>query len=382
MGIEILESRIAPAAVLHYMDTDGDKVTVKTSQGTSADLASICNLKASGALGGMHLNKIDFAENSTIAAEFAGTDLTITVIKSVAGDGKMDVGVINAYGGTVGTDIALGKVSIQGSLGSINAGTGSSTGNAIASLTVKSINGDASAYPSHIYGNAGTISVSGAFLGKLTVDDTINKLTVGRLVGGTTDYSGYIIASDINTLTIKGNMVGGSGISSGSITVLNTLQTATINGSILGGDGQSDATLRADTLGTLLVKQSIKGGSSSFSGAVYVHNGAFQSITVNGGILGGDGDHSGRIIQTGASSADGKVVVKGSVKAGGGHYSGEINMQGTLSSLHIFGTLKGAGSAYSGSYQSGAVLAKAFTTIHIDGGRTDNGLIWVNGIPH
>ena len=38
--VELLESRIAPAAIYHFTDVDGDLVTIKTSKGTDAQLAA------------------------------------------------------------------------------------------------------------------------------------------------------------------------------------------------------------------------------------------------------------------------------------------------------------------------------------------------------
>jgi hypothetical protein len=39
-SIEHLEARIAPAAILHYTDVDGDLVTIKCSKVTQAQLAA------------------------------------------------------------------------------------------------------------------------------------------------------------------------------------------------------------------------------------------------------------------------------------------------------------------------------------------------------
>src|SRR5438067_2696317 len=132
-SIEILESRIAPAAVFFYTDVDGDAVTVKTSKGTDAQLEAITHpfLVAAGL--GAQLQKIDFSLDPT---HFLGTDITITAHPQFAdadkildGDGHANIGFINATG------INLGKVTVNGDLGKIEAGNAGGVP-AIKTLTV------------------------------------------------------------------------------------------------------------------------------------------------------------------------------------------------------------------------------------------------------
>jgi len=364
MGIEILESRIAPAAVFHYTDQDGDRVTVKTSKGTNADLASICGVSNG------HLNVINFAQNSTIATEFAGTDVKITD----GGHNRVDVGVIVAYGGTAQTNIALGNVSVTGTLGSITVGTGSGT--ALTSLTVKGLNGNPSTYASHVYGSVDTISVSGAIDGKIIVDDDIGTLKAGKILGRSLTNTGYVAADNITTLNVKNGIIGGSGTSTGQLIVSNEITTAKI-GQLIGGNGDYSARLQAKTIGTLTVKGDIKGGLGTASAEIYTPSGSFQEIKVKGSVLGGPGTQSARIIQTGSSAADGSVFIGGSLIAGGGNGSASVNLQGSLDALTINGKMDGGGQA--GGNFAGAVIAKALSgaNVIVHAGMKNNAIIWI-----
>ncbi|MGC3991546.1 MAG: hypothetical protein QM796_18030 [Chthoniobacteraceae bacterium] len=246
MGIEQLESRIAPAAVFTYVDDNGHKVTVKTSKGTAVDLRAICSVKNG------HLNLINFTQNGTIESEFAGSDVTV----SDGGYGQVNVGVIDATG------ISLGNVTITGSLGAIDVGTGSGT--AIALLKTKAINGDSTSYPSSISGDATAITVNGAISGNISVSGTIGTLTANKVLGGSETNSGYVSAGDIDTLIVKNGIIGGNGTSSGTVVATGEITTATI-GQLLGGGGANSARLQAADFGTITVNHNIKGASGGAS---------------------------------------------------------------------------------------------------------------------
>src|SRR5438132_4109997 len=117
---ELLEPRIAPAAVFTYTDNDGDLVSVKSSVGTNAQLAAAVNLDASS----HQLNKLDLnAVNATTSKQiFADAIITITAAPQkdqngvFHGDGFANVGFINA------NKIDLTSVTIHGDLGRILVG--------------------------------------------------------------------------------------------------------------------------------------------------------------------------------------------------------------------------------------------------------------------
>jgi hypothetical protein len=150
-GLEALEARIAPASMLSFTDVDGDQVTIKATKG---NLAGHATFSDSGS--GQQLEILDLTDNS-----FAGTNLTITVKKVAGGDGFANLGFLNAAGND------LGKVSVKGDLGKIDAGDGNDTFPAIKSLTV------------HSMGTLGTTTQGGIIGGTLppTVVDLITDLT-------------------------------------------------------------------------------------------------------------------------------------------------------------------------------------------------------------
>ena len=126
--IEILEQRIAPAAVLDartllFTDTDGDAVTVTFSKdvflGTLAQRDATANLVfkfdvgtvANETAAEQQLQLIDFTKfsSSVLTGSVAsGASMTITATAGVGGDGFVDVGAIK------GTGISLGKITIDG----------------------------------------------------------------------------------------------------------------------------------------------------------------------------------------------------------------------------------------------------------------------------
>jgi hypothetical protein len=100
-AIEALESRIAPAAVFTFTESDGDLVTVTSSKGDDAALAAAVNVSG----GSQYIERIDLT-----AAVFAGTNLKVTAERGGLGDGFTAVGFLDATGND------LGKVNIRGDL--------------------------------------------------------------------------------------------------------------------------------------------------------------------------------------------------------------------------------------------------------------------------
>ncbi len=139
LRLEILEDRLAPATLVDamdvtYLDAKGNQVNIHASLPlfNAATVNSVL-LFNTGSVNGdnsrsQQLQEIDLTKLGT-AAE--GTSLS--VVPQNAPTDLADVGLINAGG------IDLGLVKIQGDLGAITAGSGSSTVAAVASLVVVSI---------------------------------------------------------------------------------------------------------------------------------------------------------------------------------------------------------------------------------------------------
>src|SRR5438093_9150210 len=99
---ELLEARIAPAGVfVKYIDSDGDKVKVTASAGPLA----LAELTLSNGTSGDLLN-LDLT-----APGFAGADIKFTVQKGPHGDGRANVGGIDASNNDLGIVVVKGDLS-------------------------------------------------------------------------------------------------------------------------------------------------------------------------------------------------------------------------------------------------------------------------------
>ena len=117
VAMEVLEPRIAPAALVVFTDVDGDKVTIKTTKGTTPQLEAILKFTPAGL--GNHLDLINLALNPVA---FDGTSLSIVSEKIGGGDGLVNVGRINALKTSSTGWVKLGKVLVDGDIHEIDAG--------------------------------------------------------------------------------------------------------------------------------------------------------------------------------------------------------------------------------------------------------------------
>src|SRR5581483_9583477 len=236
--LEILENRIAPASLFTYMDIDGDLVKITSTKG---DLTAngVVNLSGDNAGDPTHLTKPHELQSLSLDSTFAGAAITVTatpqapdaVTHAPNGDGFANVGLIDA-----GT-IELASVTIHGDLAKIVVGDDNTTNTkpGLGSLKVQSIGKyGTSTLPtnnnndiiSRFINGVGSITVAsdvtGAFLhatasGALPTAK-IGSVTInGDLIGGSASDSGEIVAADgIGTIKVH-NIIGGSGTQSGRI---------------------------------------------------------------------------------------------------------------------------------------------------------------------
>src|SRR5262245_29682980 len=92
LSTERLESRETPASMLAYTDVDGDQVKITSSAGT-LDNSNVSLVQAGVGR---------YCDGLTLAAAFAGADITFKVTKSPDGDGLANVGFIDASGFDLG----------------------------------------------------------------------------------------------------------------------------------------------------------------------------------------------------------------------------------------------------------------------------------------
>jgi hypothetical protein len=172
-----------------FLDGQGNRVTISTTKGTLSDSNLV--LTSSGV--GVQLSELDLTTGG-----FEGANITITARPTLAGgDGFAHVGYINATG------IALGKVSVSGDLGQIDAGP-------VKNLTVQSL------------GRLGlsTQAPGGSLVSNLSGD--LGKLQVKTDVDGAT----LIVDGSIKNVVVGGHIVGGTGAHSGSIEATGSIAKA------------------------------------------------------------------------------------------------------------------------------------------------------------
>jgi hypothetical protein len=352
MNIELLESRIAPAVLVinpstaTYTDVDGDLVTIKVSTGdlNGAGFSSV------NAGVGEQLRQIDLSGGG-----FDGANLTITVKKAPGGDGLANVGHIESTGHD------LGKVTIPGDLGQIDAGNGDPAVPAVKSLSVRSMGrlgtatqGPGGSLQSDIVGALGTLTVKGDLVEAFIfvndgTDGTIGSVTIGgSLIGGAAADSGEIRSSGkMGAVKISGDVRGGGGSTSGAIVATGDLTSVTVGGSLLGGSASSSGLITSNngSIGPVKIGGDIHGGSNNGSGAVTATT-TIASVTVRGSLIGGSAGDSGEIKCNGNMGA---VKIEKDVVGGSSVISGLLECAaGDLTSVTIGGSLIGGAASSSG----------------------------------
>lgn len=367
-AVEILESRIAPAAIAHYTDVDGDKVTVTSSTGVSFDLGNALHVT------GGQLQSLEL-KSATFGGEFVGANITFTVVKAAGGDGLANVGYIDATG------VDLGTVTVLGDLGRIDAGNMTTSTPGVKALTAKSLGRfgvDTQAaggnLTSNIKGALSALTVAGDVTGVFinvtgSGDGKIGPITIGgSLIGGNTANTGEIFASgDIGAVKIGHDVQGGSASFSGFIfSFTGKIASLAIGGSLVGGSGDDTGTVGCEgDIGVVTIGGDVQGGSGGASGFIQSANGGIASVMIAGSLIGGqtpgaanvnsggieaDGDIGaviiGHNVQGGTATSGsgfikadtgtiGSVSITGSLLGGTGKESGEISAQGDIGAITI-----------------------------------------------
>jgi hypothetical protein len=335
---------------LTLTDIDGDSVTIKTSKGTSADLAAAVTKTLSGL--GEQIQTINLT-NSV----FEGTTLSITGKRTNnSGDGFVNVGFIDATG------IDLGAIKIGGDLGRIVAGDIDSKPG-LSSLSVHSLGamGTSTGAPSLdsvISGSVGKLSVKTNVVDAYFLVETngeaigkIGSVTIGRnLDGGDNENFGRIeAAGDIGPVKIGGSVLAGDGQRSGSIDAGGKIASITIGGNLLGGQTVSDSgIIESDsTIGPVKIGGRVEGGNFQNTGSIKAL-GKIASVSV-GALLGGDGIESGQI----DAGEIGSITIGGNVAGGFGNDSGQIISGGNVGNVRIVGGIYGGEGERSGTIIAG-----------------------------
>ena len=357
------DQRIISNREFEFIDEDGDLVNVKVSKGSlfrpngfgGIVSRGFITLTSAGSVGGSRLDSVNFLGTGS---EFAGASLFITR-KSQQGfdlptDGRVNVGeVIAAQAGfaSLAQGVNLGTVKIDGDLGRIIAGSNSrSAGVAILELGSLGVidRSDDGATQSILFGKTGSVLVHGDVEGSMYVVGTnrgigsLKSLAIqGRLIGGSSEQTGYIFSSsNIGKISV-GGIVGGGGDQSGMIFANGKSGTVSI-GNILGGAGEGSG--RVQIVGDVksFTAGNIQGGINTNSGSVEV-GGKISNMQI-ANILGST-DSSATMI-TGAGSVIagnmGKVSVTGNVTGATAedNLGGSLSSRGNIASLTVVGTVQ------------------------------------------
>ena len=277
-----------------FPDTDGDLVTVKVTKGALAQR----DFTFSGGI----LQKLNLADDGD---EFAGTSLTVTVKKAGLGDGKFNLGAIDAHG------LDLGTVTLPGDLGQIDAGDTKFKTPAILALTVGSLGVIAGTQPvgtinplqSDLVGTLGKLTVKGDVRGAVNVTGgtgaNIGLVSIGGFLDGSAGgvFAGLIRAGgNIGAVTVKGRVIGGADFS--GIIAGGKLGLVTLGADLISNDPAKPVTISA--LGKL--------GATTAADAIAIAGLNVKTNLVNARIL------AGYTASLGAANADASI---GAVTVGG-----------------------------------------------------------------
>ncbi|MGB8169023.1 MAG: integrin alpha [Chthoniobacteraceae bacterium] len=372
---------------VRFTDVDGDLVTVSSSKPAfNPDGSNVQLLKHGASAPGAQLLSLTLT-NGFGGITFDGADITFTVKRAAGGDGKVNVGFIDATG------VDLGKVTVSGDLGRIVSGD-ADTGLALKSLTVGSLGffGGRTAdtgigLRSTISGGAGSLKVAGDLDGA--------RFEVVRAVGAT---NGGGLAS----VTVGGSLIGGKVADSGAIDTIDRLGAVKVGGDLIGGLGfYSGSIYSGGDFGNVSIAGDLRGAGGRFSGAIQ-SVGKLGNVTIGGSQLGGVGYESGAIDSQGSmgmvriagdqvgSGLDSAIIytrntgadlagvsIGGDARAGAGKFSGGIFAGGKLGPVAIAGDVLGTATAPYVIQGQGALTGTksvAITSVKIGGGFT-HGLI-------
>lgn len=293
-----------------YTDIDGDKVTVKTSAGQfTREMFTFATLPGS-VPNGQLLEMLNIAGNQT----FTGANLTVSVKKAKAGDGSVNVAVIDASG------VDLGNVVIAGGLEAIDAGNGSDFEKpGLNKLDVTRFGGIGVA-DSDIVGRIGSIVVDTTFENaRFTVTGPDTEGIGSIAIAG--DYSGHIdMAGPLGSFKAA-NLLAGATLDSDGI---GTKKTSIAVKSVADGVFIE----LAGTLGKFTATQ---------AGAMVLDASRIDSISITGDKkLGLPGSFAGEVRSN--SAGLGSITVKE-------NFSGEIDLGGsggTLEKFKAFDIIAGA----------------------------------------
>jgi len=272
-----------------------------------------------------------------------GTNSGVVIVDGKLGSLEVDGSITGASAGT-GTNNGLVYAGTLGEAvikGGITGGGGSVSGGIFAgaittSLTVGTASDSSSG---NVTGGAGLQS------GIIYIWGNAKEINLtGSLTGGSGSESGSIEAGSIDTLSIAGSIKGSTGTKSGRVYTsgdLGVIPTTT-----------TTAAAPTSTTGTVTIGGNITGGSANDSGEIMV-GGTLSAFTLSGNLTGGNSTpastNSTALLNSGYIQAThmGDLMIDGDVNAGtdngaGIGNSGAIRATYEMGSLTVNGSLNGS----------------------------------------
>lgn len=385
--IESLEPRIAPAVLINpstvkFIDADGDNVTVHISKPlfTEANIKTAFTFEPGhdlpGGDVGEYLSKFDVKQLG-LAAQ--GLDIAITAKRSAihGGNGRIDIGSIDAFDAGDANSLDLGRVRLQGDLKFIDAGDALLSTPGLKSLDVASIGEQISGVKSEINGSIGSVKIRGDMLGfwemKGDFNSTVGSFFIGGSLGDSTldvqDAGAVHLQGKIGQVRVGHNLIGSEGFGTGRLRLAGNVGSVDIGGSLIGGSGAGGGALQL--LGftkSVRVHGGIVGGSGSSSGVLSgnPNQGGAGIVRVDGSVIGGTDNFTGVI----ALDSIGSLTVGGDVIGRADGNTGFINL-GSAKLVHVRGSLQGIedpGEVLTPNNVSGSIIAsRSLGKVQIDG---------------
>lgn len=306
----------------------------------------------------------------------SGTIIASGAITNVEIGGDI-IGGSNNYAGSIFGAENLGTATIHGS---VLSGTSDRAGSIYSPKLIKTviIDGTLSGFGDDATGSA-------TFGGTVYSEGTIQSVTIGGdIIGGSAATSGAVIGHMQPVFDLVSTSPLSPSSKSGPLPVV---KTVLVKGSIKGGSANRSGGVFSDgTLESVTVIKDVVGGSANFSGGI-TSAGKLTSVTINGLLIGGTGNnYSGVVATTGLPGRDaivgtdiGTVVIKGGIDGRAGNRSGIVSSSGNAGTISV-GGLRGGGGLF-----SAAIIVKGNATQveilgDIDGNRGDeSGVVEVFG---
>lgn len=345
----------------------GDLGRIDVGGGPSSKALGTLNVASLGVQGAATQGGLSVSTVSNITGTLGtvnvsgNVDGTVTAqdYRSRPGTGK--IGHLNIGGSLDGnTSSGSGQIFFSGSLGTAVISGGIEGGSADFSGTIAGYGTSPGTFET--FSKIGSVTVKGSVPDDPNPNPSpIPSLPGTSILGGSGGLSGGIVAVDVGTVTVAGDIHGGTGIASGGIQGAGKLGTVVVDGSLIGGNfnpanisnapASNAGLIAGGSIRSVTIGKDIDGGSGLNSGEV-VSMGTIQKVTVMGDLSGGsagtasDNGFAGLI----SAQALGKVVIDGSL-IGGNLVSGDSNQTGSDDGAILSNT--SIGSIYIGKNLSG-----------------------------